>query len=98
MKLTPLQKLVIQIVTDKQGCKANELVTELAMATTEMVNLGAVNAAQKIMEEIDELVKKDKLVEIEYVLPNMGYRIKGIYLPAGTLICVKGDAEVREEL
>lgn len=40
---------------------------------------------------IDQMVKDRELVEVEYIVPCMSYRIKSFYLPAGSeIVSVKG--------
>lgn len=41
---------------------------------------------------LNELVEQDRILEIEYVLPKMDYRIKSIYMPKGTEVVIKGGA------
>jgi hypothetical protein len=38
---------------------------------------------------LEEMVKQKRLIEVEYVLPDMDYRIKSLYFPVGTEIRVK---------
>lgn len=33
---------------------------------------------------LEELVKEERIIELEYILPNMEFRIKSMYFPAGT--------------
>lgn len=42
---------------------------------------------------LNELVEQKRIVEIEYVLPQMHYRIKSLYLPKGTEISIKGAVD-----
>lgn len=37
-------------------------------------------------QELEKLVESGEIVELEYVLPQMDYRIKSIYFPKGTII------------
>jgi len=37
-----------------------------------------------IPELLNEMVKEGQIMEIEYVLPEMNWRVKSFYLPAGT--------------
>lgn len=35
-------------------------------------------------EELKSLIENKEILEIEYIRPNMDYRIKSVYFPAGT--------------
>ncbi len=61
------------------GIKGVELATILA---TEFIQLEQI----EIMGTIEELVEQGEIIEIQYVLPHMDYRIKSFYLPKGTKI------------
>jgi len=43
------------------------------------------------------LVAEERLIEIEYVLPTMNYRIKSFLLPVGTEIKMKINISAEEE-
>jgi predicted ABC-type ATPase len=72
-----LIQMVPRIVREKQGCKGVELVVGL---TAENI------AADK--DDIDEAITTAKnrgyIIEIEYILPDMPYRIKSMFFPLGT--------------
>ena len=76
------KEAIIEAVTRLQGCKATELAAEHNL-------IGVKNLPQLLAE----LVKEGKILEVEYVLPNMKYRIKSFLLPAGT----KVDAPSRHQ-
>lgn len=69
-------------VLECQGCKATELVVKLP----EWTRKGMYDSPFDFVELIEEMVDEGTLVEVEYVLPNMQYRIKSFLLPAGTSI------------
>lgn len=46
---------------------------------------------------INRLVNEKQVVELEYVLPNMEYRVKSMYFPKGTLIIGNNDIVGRNE-
>lgn len=68
--------LVAKAVLDLQGCKATELIADKRLHQYDFPWPTA----------LEEAVKRGKLVEVEYTLPNMAWRIKSFYLPAGTKI------------
>lgn len=35
--------------------------------------------------QLEELVKDNEIVELEYILPQLDYRIKSMYFPKGTI-------------
>ena len=50
-----------------------------------------------VIELLDELIGEGRLVEVEYVLPAMSYRVKSLLFPAGTEIFLKGSSENKRE-
>jgi hypothetical protein len=70
-----IQERIIEIVENKQAIKGTELAVILA---TEFLDV------DNVTEIIETLVKNGEIVELEYSLPNMNYRIKSIYFPKGT--------------
>jgi hypothetical protein len=84
---------IVEIVTEKQGCKATELcaIHELVLADNGDGN------GFPIPDLVEELVQEEKLVEIEYVLPSMNYRIKSFLLPAGTQIKMRINVAIERE-
>lgn len=68
--------LVVSKLTELQGCKATELaaVKEIACCGYPFIQL------------LDELMRENEIIEIEYVLSEMNYRIKSFLLPKGTEI------------
>lgn len=77
MKINDLKDLIARTVASKQGCKATELVSipDIVMATTKDTD---------ITNLIEQMVADGELVEVEYVLPNLQFRVKSFLLPAGT--------------
>jgi len=71
--------LIIQVVIDKQGAKATVLAAE-----EQLLNLG-----HDFPDLVEELVEEKRLVEVEYILPDMNYRCKSFLLPKGTRVRVK---------
>lgn len=69
-------ELVAKEVRELQGCKAMELIASK--------NLNAYDFSWP--DAIEEAVQRGKIIEIEYMLPNMNWRIKSFYLPGGTRI------------
>jgi len=85
-----LKDEIVRIVTEYQGMKATELVTYIPLTIHTKKDLLWVTTTENIIAAINELVKERRLVEVEYVLPNMSYRVKSFLLPAGTQLDVNG--------
>ena len=72
-----LESAIIQVVANKQGVKATELVTllppELLPSKFEVLD-----------ETLQKLIVEGKIVEIQYVLGFMKHRVKSFYLPQGS--------------
>lgn len=71
-----MKNLLAETVIAVQGIKATELCAreEIVRATGDF----------DVPSLLDELVKEGRLVEVEYVLPQMEWRAKSFYLPAGS--------------
>lgn len=78
-----VERVISEIVTDCQGIRATELAAKLAADT----RLGAISF-ETLMPVLTSMVQRGELVEVEYVLPTMNYRIKSIYFPKGTEVTV----------
>lgn len=74
--------LIVQLVVERQGCRATELCAEKDLVLGEL----------DLSDLIEELVAEGQLVEIECVLPQMSYRIKSFLFPKGTQIEVKNGS------
>ena len=72
------KQAIIEVINNHQGCKSTEIPAGLLKKSVESIfDYGISNL-------LEELVREDKVIEIEYTLPNMEYRIKSFYLPAKT--------------
>lgn len=76
---------IVDIVNNVQGLKVTELVVKL-MEVLREENLEYVLHEHSVTILVDELVKEGELVEVEYILPGMLYRIKSFLLPANTQV------------
>lgn len=78
-----LKETISQIVNRSTGMKAIPLITEVnqrANAEGFQFTHDYYNA------QIESLVKEKEIVEVEYVLAMVDYRIKSIYFPKGTTV------------
>ena len=76
-----LESIIMTIVSDRQGCKISELVVEVV---TKHYELYGSTPEVDLPGLIERMVRDHQLVECEYNLPNMGYRLKSFLMPAGT--------------
>lgn len=87
-------QLIIELVSNKPGIKGTELVTEVVSAYYKSELVSPTGSDETTIESINHLVKKGELVEVEYVLPTMTYRVKSLYFPKGTEILPRTSAAV----
>jgi len=73
-----VKDFIKQMVNASTGIKAVELAVKISE------DLYKYRSA--IIGILEELVKENEIVELEYVLPEMEYRVKSIYFPKGTKI------------
>lgn len=78
MDTSDVKQLICTMVEESQGCKATELVCRIAELHDEEL------MSFDITFLIQELVDAKELVEVEYTLPNVSYRLKSFLLPKGT--------------
>ena len=71
---------VVEFVAQKQGCKAMVVAADGHLAQA---------CNQSICDIIEEAVREKRLVEVEYTLPLMSYRIKSFLLPIGSEVHVR---------
>ena len=80
------KKIIIQVITDSQGCKSVELIAKLANNCSDALEF-------EIPALLEELFDEKKIEEMEYILPNIPYRVKSLFFPAGTTFNYIGDAD-----
>jgi hypothetical protein len=83
MTMLEFQELLVRRITELQGCKATELVSD-----EEVVKALMVNDDISLLDALDAIVTTNRIVEIEYVLPELDFRVKSFYLPANTQVRV----------
>jgi hypothetical protein len=78
------QSLIVQIVGN--GIKAVDLATRLAVQLSE----NNIDVPYDVWTDgLVPLITSGELIEIEYVVPDVDYRIKSFLLPKGTQIYLK---------
>jgi hypothetical protein len=78
MNKEEVKTFLVEKIVGLQGIKATELFSLPEVA----VDLREFN----IIDLMDELIGEGRIVEIEYALPEMNWRLKSFYLPAGTRV------------
>lgn len=72
---------ILNKINLRGGIKATELVLEV---------MGEINPnkweGDLFQEIVNEMIKEGHIIELEYILPNMDYRVKSIYFPKGTIL------------
>jgi hypothetical protein len=80
---------IVTTIESLQGCKSTQLAAES--------NLINVFSNFDLVSLIDEMIKEELLVEIEYVLPNMDWRCKSFLLPAKSQVRTINALHMREQ-
>lgn len=73
--------IITDTVAELQGCKATTLIAKLGKEHPELFTSGL-----DIIAIVEELAKKHRLREVEYILPGLSYKVKSFFLPAETEI------------
>jgi len=68
------EEQILKLVNESTGIKATELVARM-----DDENL------LDFQEVVNKLVKEDKIIEMEYTVPNLSWRLKSMYFPAGSM-------------
>lgn len=76
-----IRTAILAHVQDVQGCKATELAAFVSLSLT-----GGISNPQQFTDELDALIVEGSIVEIEYTLPEMEYRVKSFLLPKGAVV------------
>lgn len=82
-----VKELIKRVVNEHQGIKAPELVVLVVQQCAEFPF-----DHESYDEALTELIAEGEIVEVEYTLPSMDYRVKSIYLPKDTLVEVTRKA------
>lgn len=76
-----IKELIVKTVNDHQGIKATELAVDVISENTEITPDDYENA-------LSELIRNGEIVEVEYTLPSMDYRVKSWFLPKDSVVVV----------
>jgi hypothetical protein len=77
--MTPLQEFISRMVEDKGPIKGVDLAVEVATHQHG-------SRPDEITEALADLVECGEIVEVEYILERMNYRVKSMYFPKGTKV------------
>ena len=84
LKEPTMRDIILRIVNSSQGVNGVKLVIEV------MSEIGPTRLDHdEYIECLESLVKNREIVEVEYTLPHMDFRVKSLYLPKGTTISIK---------
>ena len=72
------KEAILTSINTHQGIKAVELVLDVLRLSNPFLD------GEEYHKELESLVESGEIVELEYVLPQMGYRAKSIYFLKGT--------------
>lgn len=78
-----IKELILKTVNEHQGIKAVELVVEVSQQSADFPF-----DMNQYENSLMELINDNEIVEIEYTLPSMDYRVKSLYLPKDTVVIV----------
>jgi hypothetical protein len=73
-----LEESIIYVVDNFGPIKSNDLIVRIYEEYRDQIE------NPDIPQTINKLVRNGDIIEVEYVLPQMEYRIKSIYFPKGT--------------
>lgn len=83
-----IKSKILDIVSDKPGIKGVDLTLDVLQLLLEHENNCDDPKSELAVGLINELVLQGEIVEVEYVLPTMTYRIKSLYFPKGTEVTI----------
>ena len=91
MQIETIKNTIVNVVTRIQGCKAMHLSCE-----KEIIDLDLGN--RRLPDVVEELIEEGRLVEIEYILPQLSFRLKSFLLPPETHIArVRNSATIKQQ-
>lgn len=90
-----IKETILNIVKGSNGCKMIELASNVSLYNElRLANLETTD----ITKIIDEMICSNLLIEIEFVLPDMDYRVKSFLVPGDTEIRIRDSKLVQTEL
>jgi hypothetical protein len=92
-QMTSLKARIVELVRERGAVKMCHVLPALLEGDT----LGLISKrtirlwADNYQEAISQLVTEGRLIDLEYVLPHMNYRVKSMLFPAGTEIKINAQ-------
>jgi hypothetical protein len=80
-----LKHIIAQIVNEGHCLRRNELIAKVIIHYREDDSLN-IKDIDSLDATIDEMITDFDLVEVEYTVPRMRYRVKSLIFPKGTTI------------
>ena len=74
-----MREVILQVIKESQGIKN----VDLALKVMAEVGPGSFDK-DKFELAVAQLIHGKEIIEVEFVLPNVDYRMKSIYFPKGT--------------
>jgi hypothetical protein len=86
-----LKDRIHNIIVSVQGCKATELVTKFDREMLKALDTFDLSTV------LTELMHDQKIIEVEYELPEMSWRSKSFFLPFGTEVRINDFVDKDDE-
>jgi hypothetical protein len=83
-----LDNILVEIVTERGPIKGTELAVEFTKTVLEKNTFMNDITGIDVTSRLDNLVGERRIIEIEYVLPQLDFRVKSMYFPAETKLRV----------
>jgi hypothetical protein len=84
MTLADVKELIARKVNSLNGVKATALAGDPEVIEACLAVEKATQQEVDVVRLLDEMAQAGELVEVEYILPEMTYRLKSMYLPKGS--------------
>jgi hypothetical protein len=90
MEFKAFKQVLIDTVAEVQGCKSMELIGYAAE------KMGEEFARHDFMQALQEAIDEGDIEEVEYILPQLDFRIKSFLLPKNTQIFLGSSPDDKE--
>jgi hypothetical protein len=90
MEFKAFKQVLIDTITGVQGCKATELIAHVAE------KMGDEFPSHDFMQALSEIIDEGNIEEVEYILPQLDFRIKSFLLPKNTQIFLGSSPDDKE--
>lgn len=76
----------LDIINDSTGLKVTELVTKVTIGIHEDTEINPKPTGDEVVAMVNKLIKSGQIIEIDYTVPTMDWRIKSFLLPKDSKI------------